>query len=351
MGHYDSDTSCTSTDSSECGVGCGVPNPRCCPKKCSNPFLNAPAYYDFDCSSIQCCDPQCKPECDGDLCDTDTLTTCPKVEHYYKQDMSCSSSSAADCKRNRRGKCVECGYKKCKCEKSERCLPELLCYDDSDGCSSDSESECEPKCGWNTPYAPVPCPVAKKPRWCEKTESCTDSAPCDDKCGKYEKYDKCEKYKKPCPPKKDHKYYDDCGKKGKAFSVTLGSKDSHPWKHRIVGSNSCFHINGKAGKTIHVDEGESYTFNVNVPQQGGLPIFGGIPDHFYFTADPQGGRRGQQADSPFYDPLPLPGSPQPIGNGSMTLRVDSSYPPIFYYQSKGHPCMGYMVIKHGKKKY
>jgi hypothetical protein len=341
MGRHDSSSNSASSDSSECGVGCGVPNPRCNPKKCSNPFLNAPAYYDFDCSSIACCDPKCNTDCGEGLCDTDTLTTCPKVEHFYKKDMSESSSATSECKRNKRGKCENCGFKKCRCDESERSLPDLLCYDDSDSCSSDSE--CEPKCGWNVPYAPFPGALMKKPKWCEQTEV-SDSSFCDSSSSKHNKSNhKSDNHKnhKPCPPNPS---------KNTCFTVTMGSKETHPWRNRIVGSNLCYMVNGKAGKTIHVDEGESYTFNVSTPLQPvGMSFFVGAMDQFYFTSDPQGGRKGQQCDSPNYDPMPLPGSPQPLSNGSMTLYVDASYPPIFYYQSKNHPCMGYMVIKHGKK--
>lgn len=137
---------------------------------------------------------------------------------------------------------------------------------------------------------------------------------------------------------------------GRTFTITYESKVGHPWEHRITTSTSCLAVSEKIkkrrcrkrkGGDIHLTRGHTYRFVVN---PDGL-----LADQdFYFTHDVQGGPKGQCADSPNYDPVPLPGTSAPVASGVVILKVDSSLPKHFFYQSKMNRCCGGNVYVHDK---
>lgn len=281
----------------------------------------------FDVSTLKCSSSDCNDGCSV-LCDSDTMTSCPPVEHCVKKN----KKPAREYK-HKKGHCGDCGYRKCKCDSNTHNWSVLLCGDSSD-------SDCDDKCEVNVPIAP--CNVAKNKYWEASCRSDSDSD-CESDHDHHRKHenkhnDDCDKC---CYPKKHCRCKNKCkdggNVTGRTFNVTLGSKVGHPWEHRIMGSRS-LHVDGFNGKSIHLTRGHCYKFNVN-----GLD-----GNRFYLTHDVQGGKRGCQADSPLYDPVRLPGTFEPTANGTVELTVTHDLPKIFYYQSRDNNCLGGMVFVHDK---
>ena len=140
-----------------------------------------------------------------------------------------------------------------------------------------------------------------------------------------------------------HKHCKCDATRGRTFYVTYEDKEGHPWQHRITTISSCLAVNGRKGGDIHLTRGHKYRFIVN---KDGL-----LADQdFYFTHDVQGGPIGQAADSPTYDPIPLPGTSDPVSSGVVFLHADHSLPKMFYYQSKMNRCCGGHVFIHDEHK-
>jgi len=314
---------CSSSDSEVCVQ-------RDCDLKpgCIAPFrtLNGKV---FDVSTLKCSSSDCGDGADA-LCDSDTMTSCPTIEHCVKKNKKHARGY-----KNRKENCGDCGHKKCRCDSRSNNWSTLLCGDSSD-------SDCSDKCEVNVPVAP--CNVVKNKYWeasC-RSNSSESSSDCEND-NKYKKLNKpvankpvanknSDECAKCCYPKK----YCRCVQ-GRKFEIMLGSKVGHPWEHRIMG-NRAFIVNGVAGKAIHVTRGHTYKFNVK-----GLD-----GNRFYLTHDVQGGMKGVQADSPNFDPVKLPGTHDPMANGEFELNVTHDFPKMFYYQSRDNNCLGGMFFVHEK---
>lgn len=341
----------------------GVPG-NCRLGGCNAPFQEVVNIYSV--SSIGCDESSCPDPSDGafsELCETDTLSRCPKIEHYVKESKS-SSSSCTD-KSDRHGRCGECKYRRCRCARGEYNLRAILCESSDE--SSDS-SDCDTDRAFIAPIAG--CHNAMMGGWSDTT-SASDSDECErcrkphDKCGCYKCRD-CGKKRKDCTchkrkeqpkPRKDTRSCAACAYpsdkckcldkdlpiklKGKEYNVKFQSKRGHPWEHRIVDSNQAIAIDGVLGKELHLTRGHVYKFNVSQSLLGSKLSF-------YFTADVQGGPVGQAADSPTYDPVKLPGTFEPVSSGTVFLRIDDSFPKLFYYQCREQRCMGGLVFVHDK---
>lgn len=90
---------------------------------------------------------------------------------------------------------------------------------------------------------------------------------------------------------------------------------------------------------MHLKRGKAYRFHVNVNPEVDYA------QRFYFTADPAGGVKGDACEAG-YDPVKLPGTPEPAANGVMTLDVGKDLPKLFYYQSRDAKFCGGIVMVH-----
>lgn len=317
--HHHRKVDCSSESSSGyCGNGCYD-------NGCVAPFQ--PLANVFDVSSIKCSTNDCGSQAPSDLCSDDELSKCPELSHCVKKPKHP--------KKHRKDKkdCGECGFKKCQCKISTRDWSAVLCGSSSSDDCSDSSDDCK------VPVPIAPCNVAKAQFW---EPSChSDSSSSDSSCSP-KKHKKAHKGDCPdcCYP------LDRCRCKSQVhhkrpganeFFVTLGPKNGHPWEHRIMGREA-FHVDKIPGRAIHVKLGQTYRFHVK----------GNAGNRFYFTHDVQGGKRGVQADSPLYDPVHLHGTPAPVADGFIELKVTSDLPKRFYYQSRDNNCLGGDVHVHSK---
>lgn len=90
---------------------------------------------------------------------------------------------------------------------------------------------------------------------------------------------------------------------------------------------------GQSGATIELERGKTYEFDVYT----GSDCVTGEPrdEPFYFTTDPEGGRRIGDVFST-----------APIVNGVLRFTVSDAVPNKFYYQSSKHPNVGgYVYVK------
>lgn len=164
------------------------------------------------------------------------------------------------------------------------------------------------------------------------------------------------------------------------ITITVVSKEHHPWRHRIVGTNDAFAANGVPGGVIRLKRGNTYKFIIvqktcvlgyenpdkkpvyvagmydtyappcpagqMLPFQpqglGGRPLPIAQAGHpFYITEDPLGGPRGWCSDNPNWYPPKLPGTPDPIRDcRTFTLTVGPTFPKAAYYACSTHPGMG-----------
>jgi hypothetical protein len=148
------------------------------------------------------------------------------------------------------------------------------------------------------------------------------------------------------------------------FEVTLRSKCGHPWECRIC-TKEAFAINCKKGAILNLRCGKTYffrvcqrpvvPFNCNPCNPCGScnPCLRGNDAReastcerenpnkflhlFFFTTDPVGG---------CVDKLCF--SPDPVGNGTVCLKITNRTPKLFYYQCYRHPFEGGIIIVHGK---
>lgn len=379
---------CSSEDSSDShDYGC-VPNYACeetssdhCPgfkvgvKGCRQPY-----------SSIDCCDlDQCEAPRYGFsvLCDSQTESKCPEIEHCKvdkrkkcETDGCCESWSECTpdpCDK----KCKPKAYAKCdKREWSNLCGP---CDDSSeDSCESsihvykvpapacnvgtrnkyldtcfDSDSEDE-YCDDKKKKKCKDCRYSLKNCKCKSdTESCNDCKhpPKNCKCNKdSESCNGCKRLLKHCKCKsdtesescKDCRYppkhckcrteTEDCLKKpmGRTFNVSFASKVGHPWEDRIEGAEGIV-VDKVLGKSLHFTRGNVYLFKVSQEEDH-------LHHTFYLTADPLGGP-GEVASK-------LPGSFEPLSDGTACLMIGASMPKIFYYQCRQHRMMGGLCFVH-----
>lgn len=318
----------SSVASGYCANACGNNN------GCVAPFQ--PLANIFDVSSLKCSDNDCDRQVPSNMCSSEDLSKCPELSHCVRKPKPKKEKKCKD----KKG-CGECGYKKCQCDMESRDWSAVLCGSSSDECS-DSE-------GCKIPVPIAPCNVVKNRYWdasCRSDSSSDEGSDSDhDHHGKHEKkHDRHHNNKRDecaecCYP------HDRCRCKSqlpskehmREFSVEFGPKAGHPWQHRILGSEAIL-VDRIPGRPIHVTRGHKYRFVVK----------GNGTDHFYFTHDVQGGRRGVQSDSPLYDPVHLPGTPSPVPSGEVVLDVTSDLPKMFYYQSRNNNCMGGHVFVHEK---
>lgn len=342
--------------------GC-VPQPVCQNQWAQCPPQN-PAIFYQPISSI-CCDdsevhcPQPNPRGFSALCDSRSESECPVVEH---------------CKKEKKEKCKK--EKKCKescddlswnlCIPRAKCPPKRVERDWSYLCGSDSDSDCpsDSSCSERLPLKvpAVPCNAGTRKEWkdCGYEKKCVKcrQEKCVCKKDRDWRCDSCHRSEKDCGCKKERKCKDchypekHCKCKteavcddadgnaqyvGRAFDVSFVPKAGHPWEHRILGAWGIA-VDGKLGKPLHLTRGHYYIFNV----------VGDGSERFYFTADPMGGKQGDDADSPSYDPVKLEGTPEPIANGKVCLFVSPSIPKMFYYQSRDNRMLGGIVFVHDK---
>ena len=362
---------CTSDSSSS---DYGVPD-TCGFGQCRGPFQDVVNIYSV--SSIGCDTSSCPNDSDGafsDLCETDTLSKCPKIEHAVKvEGSSSSSSSSSSSGSDSRGRCDRCKYKRCRCHLGQCNYRAILC-------ESESGSDCDSDdCTDRAFIAPIPgCNIGMMPGWSDCTTDDSDDE-CErcrkprDQCGCYNCPD-CGRRRKHCTCKggKDRKEVKvkvdvtickvclypankcKCGDKrpikpkGRSFEVTFVAKTGHCWERRI-----CCHRNGKfdskphcvaidsvKGKDIHLTRGHVYEFKIT-------PV-NGVVYSFYFTTDPLGGPTGHACDSSNYRASKLAGCPEPCSSGAVILTASADLPKQFYYQCVEVPCMGGFVYIHDK---
>lgn len=332
-----------------CVPGAGI----CGLNDCPDPFDNYNPVYVL---SANPCDSSCEPYDEGysQLCDEQTLSECPPVEHCE----IVKKPKKPKC--DKKGRCRECGYGKCKCEKRECDWFVVLC-EDSD-CEDGHDCSVTDDC-CSVPIVPcAPCNVGLKEVFEEMARGDDSCAPCK------KPLPPCEKEKKKCwkgcntcgeekcKCKKDHKKHDECKgcyypkdkcrckssdsdkPKGRVIKISFGSKREHPWRHRIVDSEQAIYVDGVAGKSIHLTAGNSYLFEVEKSDSM----------DFFLTEDPIGGPRGKWADSPLFEAKPLQGSFEPAQGKMVMFRPDGRVNQL-YYQSRQTGCQGGLVYVHGRK--
>lgn len=371
-----------SSDSSSSDYG--VPN-NCGLGGCQAPFQEIVNIYSV--SSIGCDESSCPDRSDGafsELCESATLSTCPRVEHYVKESKSSSSSScsSSNSSTDKHGRCGECKYKRCRCQRGECNYRAILC-ESSDDCSDSCDSDTDrafiaPIAGCNNALMQgwSDCTSDSSSDECERCRKPHDKCSCYNcrDCGRKRKDCSCHGKKKHDEKRSDDKKHMDkreqrgCAAcaypldkckcldkevpvklKGKEYNVKFQSKKGHPWAPRIVSIKNgkttnvdqAIAIDGVLGKELHLTRGNLYKFNISQSLLGSTYSF-------YFTADVQGGPVGEAADSPTYDPVKLPGTPDPVSNGTVFLKADASLPKMFYYQCREQRCMGGVVFVHDK---
>jgi len=145
------------------------------------------------------------------------------------------------------------------------------------------------------------------------------------------------------------------------FLIDIGSSLQHPWTQRIrrLGLGISLWINGMAGRTIYlVRRYQPYYFTFRLPTQNPLfPPNGNascidICKHsFYFSTDPIGGGINSEVNiGPLaedgYEPKALADFSIFPGNTGY-IRVDNSFPDVFFYGSRYSPFLGGLVVVLG----
>lgn len=326
MCRYDS-SSCSSTSStSSSSRDCNQPIPcddssssseACCDKPRAKDLL--PKDPDcYECPPVRRDEPckgkgkgcegckKCVDECpDPKKCKKNPIVTNPNKFRKYFEGRTCSDSSSSSSESSCGPIIVPKlgpGYQQ-QCEFVEKVSKS----------SSSSSEECD--------LIPLGCPFSHKGRDCgqKKCVFC------------------CEKRGSKKRTKKHDKKKDDM--KCRTFWVDFVNKSGAPWSHRITSTDLCISVNKEKGPDIHLTRGHYYRFMIK----------GSTGMNFYFTIDPQGGPIGECADSPYYDPLPIHGTPSPTGSGEIILHATKQLPKSFYYQCKTHRCMGGRVFIHDSK--
>lgn len=318
-----------SSDSSSCGYG--VPD-NCGLGQCQGPFQDNVQVYSV--SSVGCDSSSCPVESSGafsDLCESDTMSKCPRIKHQVKVEKDCSSSSSSS------GRCGVCHYRRCKCNKGGGCnYKAILCADES---CSDSDSDCSD----GAYIAPIP--------------GCNIAVGCDfSDCSSSSDSDSCD----PCPKKKREKIVVEvcggcqyppsackcvgirAGSQTRVITVTFVAKSGHPWANRIclqqgakcVTKPHCIAIDGVKGKSIHLTRGHKY--------QLVIAEFS-VKYTFCFTTDPFGGPKHHAC---------VGGQVSGVVKGCAIVdgyfTVGKECPKQFYYQCKEVPCMGGIVYVHDR---
>ena len=121
--------------------------------------------------------------------------------------------------------------------------------------------------------------------------------------------------------------------KGRRFTVTVVDKQGHPWSQHC-GGPMCFAIDGVKGRTLHLNRGSTYVFDISQGNVQGFAIL-----WFLLTSDPMGGN----------PQCKLPMAPPPMSNGSMTVTIDHSYPSTCYYNSSTSRAVGGLIVIHERK--
>ena len=332
-----SSSSSSSCDNSCVPQGCnrGCPQDKCkCKRSSSSDTCEESCSGYKGLSSIPCSSGSSSSSSECDEYDYEYLCKpqkekCHKVEHCDKKPRKQHK------KKTHKKKCKNGCDCDCDCDVADQVCPIVRdgCESSSSSCSS--SSTCSSAVSIIVPD--LGCEYGRKCEWTDKVEKdCCDSSS-DDCDKKHRRKDgaKCSKCAYPHKHCKCHKI------KGRSFEVSYVNKEGHPWQHRITTISSCIAIDGKKGPDVHLTRGHVYQFIIN--PEGLL-----ADQDFYFTHDVQGGPIGQCADSPTYDPIKLPGTPEPVASGMMILKADWNLPKTFYYQSKMNRCCGGRVFIHDK---
>jgi hypothetical protein len=118
--------------------------------------------------------------------------------------------------------------------------------------------------------------------------------------------------------------------RGYHFQVSISDKKGHPYEESNK-CNTCFVIDGCKGKTLNLKRGNTYYFTLTQDMNFDKTY----THHLYFTEDSIGGPCNK-----------LKGSPDMIGEGTVCLKLDDSYPDQFYYQSMDCCYAGGKIIVH-----
>lgn len=362
-----SSSSCDSSEGSRCVGGY-------CDNGCG-PCPPAQIYEPEVLSSVGCYT-SCAPPLGRKLCESTSELTCPPVEHCAvvkkpKKEKKCEKKQG----------CGKCGYKKCHCDESYE-WSKILCQRDCSSSSESSESSssdscvcgkmnCRGECGVIVPNpgcgygqrvdyddstSTSDCPKKKKGKKAKKVKE----PPCDKKPkpkpkpkpapkppvldsskdeskmeSKMESKAESKECEKCCYPNESCKCGNGGKAKGKSFTVRMGSKVGHPNEHRIKG-NQALLINGKQVQMLHFNVDRYYLFDVDL--DGDAKVF--------FTTDIMGGNDPAYAFPPSWKPSVLEGAPNPIGKGTICLKVTSSMPKTFYLQSDSVAFAGCMCVLH-----
>lgn len=100
--------------------------------------------------------------------------------------------------------------------------------------------------------------------------------------------------------------------------------------------NKIFAIDKKKYTVLNLKRGYTYYFKIDQEANND----GKYQHYLYFTEDPLGG----QQDGGY--PRKIMGFPDPIGNGTVSIRIDNKTPKYFYYQCSLHKNMGGLIIVH-----
>lgn len=106
-------------------------------------------------------------------------------------------------------------------------------------------------------------------------------------------------------------------------------------------TETVFAVDGYAKGAIHVKRGHTYSFTINQD-----PTTEGYEHMLFFTDDFLGGPAGYAAIPDTWSPSKLPGSPDPVGSGTVLLTISHDWPKLFYYQDSQNPACGGMIWIH-----
>lgn len=132
--------------------------------------------------------------------------------------------------------------------------------------------------------------------------------------------------------------------RGRVFNVSWVPKEGSRWEHRCVDSDKCIAINGKQTPILHLQRGNTYRFDIDQDRNED----GSYDNALYFTEDLLGGEAGLGTDDGIYEPPKIAGTPDAQSTGSMYLKIDDSFPSIFFYQGKNCRCQGCLCIVHSQ---
>jgi len=361
-----SDTSCSTSSASS--VDC-----RPCESSCASSSTECPGLSSVTCAPMEekeCCNnldylcggsdksSGCSPKRKSPKCS-------PKRKSPKRKSPKCSPKRKSPKRKSPKRKC----HKKQKdssrsSESSEGCelgsvnldkcnVAAYLCSESSStSCSSSSSSSCSSSSSECSIIVPdMGCEYGRKCEWtdtvekdtsCPSTSSSSSTSSASSMCSTSSSSSSktCSSDSSVCSGCRYSREHCKCDKiVGRTFEVLYVSKEGHPWQHRITTISSCISVNGRKGVDVHLTRGHTYRFVIN--PEGLL-----ADQDFYFTHDVQGGPMGFNADSPTYDPVKLPGTPDPVASGVIILKADWSLPKSFYYQSKLHNCCGGRVFIH-----